>query len=54
MCFMARKARKTKSCKAKGRRLQDKICKEIAELLGVPYGPDEEVAPREMGQKGPD
>ncbi len=44
----------TKSCKAKARRLQNSTARDIAELLDCKVGPDEPVAPREMGQAGTD
>ena len=43
-----------KSRKAKSRRLQDEIAKCVSELLDLPYGKDELIAPREMGQTGTD
>lgn len=45
---------KPSSCKAKGRRLQNFVCKEICKLLGVPFEKDGPVASRESGQSGPD
>lgn len=45
---------KPSSAKAKGRRLQQWVCKKISELLGLPFGPDEAIASREMGQAGTD
>jgi len=45
---------KPSSAKAKGRRLQNKICKALSRITGIPWGPDCEIAPREMGQKGVD
>ncbi len=45
---------KPSSAKAKGRNLQNWVCKKISELLGIPWGKDEEIASREMGQAGVD
>ena len=45
---------KTASAKAKGRRFQQEITQKIAELLNLPWGPDELIASREMGQQGVD
>ena len=45
---------KTSSCKSKGRRLQQWIAQKISDLIELPWGPDEQVASREMGQSGPD
>ena len=45
---------KTSSAKAKGRVLQNWVCQQISELLGIPWGRDEAIAPREMGQSGTD
>jgi len=45
---------KTSSKKAKGRRLQNKIAERISKLLNLPWGYDEVIAPREMGQSGTD
>jgi hypothetical protein len=45
---------KTSSCKAKGRDLQIFIGKKVAELLGLEFGRDKDVASREMGQAGSD
>ncbi len=42
------------SRKAKGRRLQQWICKKISDLTGYAVGPDEMIASREMGQSGTD
>jgi hypothetical protein len=43
-----------KSRKAKGRKFQIEIAKYISELLNIPYGKDELIASREMGQPGTD
>jgi hypothetical protein len=45
---------KTSSAKAKGRSLQQWTCQKISELLGIPWGKDESIASREMGQPGTD
>jgi len=45
---------KTSSAKAKGRALQNWTCEKISELLGIKWGADEKIAPREMGQNGTD
>jgi hypothetical protein len=42
------------SAKGKGRRLQHWTAKKISELLNLPWGYDEVIAPREMGQSGTD
>jgi hypothetical protein len=42
------------SAKAKGRNLQQWVCKKISELLDIPWGKDELIASREMGQPGTD
>lgn len=42
------------SAKAKGRNLQNLVGKKIAELLGMPFGKDELIASRPMGQAGTD
>ena len=45
---------KTSSAKAKGRRLQQWIAKRISDITGLPYGKDEVIESREMGQSGVD
>jgi hypothetical protein len=45
---------KPSSAKAKGRSLQQWVCQKISELLGIPWGKDELIASREMGQAGTD
>jgi len=45
---------KISSRKAKGRRFQQWICQKVSDLLGLPWGPDEQIASREMGQSGVD
>ena len=45
---------KPSSAKAKGRSLQQWACQKISELLGIPWGKDELIASREMGQAGTD
>ena len=42
------------SAKAKARRLQNWAAEKISGLLGLPWGYDEMIAPREMGQSGVD
>lgn len=43
-----------KAAKAKGRSLQHWVCRKLSEVLGLPWGKDELIAPREMGQSGTD
>jgi hypothetical protein len=45
---------KTKSAKAKGRRLQNWVACIIGKITGYKVGKDEMIAPREMGQNGVD
>ena len=45
---------KTKSCKAKGRRLQNWMAEQISKFVGIPCGKDTEIVGREMGQSGVD
>ena len=45
---------KTKSAKAKGRRLQDWVAKKIGEITGGTVGKDKDIVPRIMGQSGVD
>lgn len=40
--------------KAKGRRLQQWVCEKLSKMLCLPWGPDEMIASREMGQAGCD
>jgi len=42
------------SRKAKGRRLQSWAAKAISKITKIPWGKDELIAPREMGQTGTD
>ena len=42
------------AAKSKGRNLQKLVAKKISELLNEPYGPDEDIASRPMGQSGCD
>lgn len=42
------------SRKAKARRLQNSVAEKLSELTGLPWGKDELIAPREMGQSGVD
>ena len=43
-----------RSAKAKGRNLQKAIGKRISDLLEMPFGPDEDISSRPMGQSGTD
>jgi hypothetical protein len=45
---------KPSSAKAKGRSLQQWTCQKISDLTGLPWGKDELIASREMGQSGVD
>lgn len=46
---------KTRGAKLqKGQRLQKWVCEKVADLLGIPWGVDEQIAPRESGQPGVD
>ena len=45
---------KVSSAKAKGRACQKYTMQKIGELLNIPYGKDELIASREMGQTGTD
>jgi len=45
---------KTSSAKAKGRRLQQWVAKQISKITGLPCGKDEVIESREMGQAGTD
>ncbi len=42
------------SAKAKGRSLQQWACKQISELIDLPWGKDEMIASREASQSGTD
>jgi len=42
------------SAKAKGRSLQQWVCKQISAVTGLPWGPDECIASREASQNGTD
>lgn len=42
------------SRKAKGRNLQQYVAKRISDITGIPWGKDECIASREMGQTGTD
>jgi hypothetical protein len=42
------------AAKSKGRNLQKLVAKKISELLNEPFGPDEDIASRPMGQSGCD
>lgn len=45
---------KPSSAKAKGRNLQNWVCQKVSDLLGIPWGKDELISSREMGQSGTD
>ena len=45
---------KKSSCKAKGRRLQNWVAQKISEITGYPWGKDQPIEPRQMGQSGSD
>ena len=45
---------KTSSCKAKGQELQKWVAEKISNLLGIPWGKDEEIASRGSSQSGTD
>ena len=45
---------KTSSCKAKGRKLQQYIAEQISNILDIPWGSDELIRSRGMGQSGVD
>lgn len=57
---MAKKKKKTykgisiAARKAKGRRLQQYVCKRLSEITGIPWGKDCDIESREMGQTGTD
>ena len=42
------------AAKSKGRNLQKLVAKKISELLNEPFGPDEDICSRPMGQAGCD
>ena len=42
------------SAKDKGRRLQQMVCQKVSELTGLPWGKDEPISSRPMGQPGSD
>lgn len=50
----SKKPIKKSSGKAKGRRLQQWVCQKISDLTGYEWGPDEQIASREMGHSGVD
>ena len=45
---------KTSSCKAKGRKLQQYVAEQISNILSIPWGKDELIRSRGMGQSGVD
>ena len=44
----------SRAAKAKGRKFQQQIAKDISELVNIPHGKDELIESREMGQAGVD
>jgi len=52
--FVKKKRISTSSAKAKGRGLQQWVAEKISDLLFIPWGKDEMIASREMGQSGTD
>ena len=44
----------TSAAKAKGRRLQQWVCQKVSDISGIPWGKDELIRSREMGQSGTD
>ncbi len=51
---MTKKPISVASRKAKGRKLQQWVCQKISDLTGIPWGKDELIGSREMGQSGVD
>lgn len=45
---------KTSSAKSKGRRLQKYIAQQLSETYNLPWGVDQDISSREMGQSGTD
>ena len=45
---------KSRSRKNKGKRLQNWICEKLSYITGIPWGKDELIASREIGQNGCD
>jgi len=45
---------KPQSCKAKGRKLQQYVAEQISNILNIPWGKDELIRSRGMGQSGVD
>lgn len=45
---------KPRSAKNKGKNFQNEIAKDISNLLNIPWGRDELISSREMGQQGTD
>lgn len=45
---------KPSSAKDKGRRLQQMVCAKISDLIGLPWGQDQPIESRPMGQSGTD
>ncbi len=51
---MGKKPISIASRKAKARKLQQWVCQKVSDLLKIPWGKDELIASREMGQSGVD
>jgi len=51
---MVKKRISIKSAKAKARLLQNWAAEQVSIITGIPWGKDEQIAPREMGQSGVD
>ena len=52
--IISKKRIKISSCKQKARLLQQWVCQKISNLLDIPWGANEMIASREMGQSGTD
>lgn len=51
---MAKKRITVAAAKAKGRNLQNEICQRVSKITGVPWGKDQDIEGRPMGQSGVD
>lgn len=51
---MVKKKIKPQSAKGKGRRLQNWVAEKVSKLTGYPWGADQPIEPRRMGQNGVD
>ena len=51
---MAKRRISVAAAKAKGRNLQNEICQRIAKITGIPWGKDQDIEGRPMGQSGVD